>query len=234
MRWRMPAALGVAALIVASLGFASAGHASKLASRVTRVVFANNAGAVNGIKASRKPKPGKLVPLKKDGKFPDSVIPIQIETEGPQGPAGPPGAKGDTGPAGPPGPIGPSGSSGLPGSQGPQGPQGPAGPAGPGISGFHIVSDQTDTNADSPKNLPVFCPTGERVISGGARVTGSGRVALTSSVPFLSTGSSGWSGAAAEVSVTTDPTDPDKRVTTGQPSDFEWSLSVYAVCAKIG
>jgi len=42
--------------------------------------FAKNAGAVNGIKASKLPRPGSLVPLGKDGKFPQSV-----------GQAGPPG-----------------------------------------------------------------------------------------------------------------------------------------------
>jgi len=99
---------------------------------------------------------------------------------------------------------------------------------------MHIVSDETEATADSPKVLNVFCPSGERIISGGARVSGSGRVALTGSVPFLSTGSSGWSGSGAEVSVTTDPDDPDKRVTTGQTGDFSWALQVFAVCGKIG
>jgi hypothetical protein len=35
--------------------------------------YARNAGAVNGIQASRKPRPGALVPLGADGKFPQSV-----------------------------------------------------------------------------------------------------------------------------------------------------------------
>ena len=234
MRRRLPIALGVAAVLVALLGFASLGEASRLASPVRLAKFASNAGAVNGIKASKKPKAGQLVPLNKKGKFPESVIPesnVGIEIEGPPGPPGPPGAKGATGPAGPQGPQGPPGAQGF---QGPQGPQGERGATGAGLSGMHIVSDQTEANADSPKTLNVFCPSGERMISGGARVSGSGRVALTSSVPFLSTDSSGWSGTGAEVSVTTDPEDPDKRVTTGQPSDFSWALQVFAVCGKIG
>ncbi len=38
--------------------------------------FAKNAGAVNGIKASRKPAPGRLLPLGKNGKFPSAVVPV--------------------------------------------------------------------------------------------------------------------------------------------------------------
>jgi hypothetical protein len=69
--------------------------------------FALNAGAVNGIKASRTPKAGRLVPLGRNAKLPASVVPTQRGDRGltgPQGPAGPPGAQG---PAGPPGAAGP-------------------------------------------------------------------------------------------------------------------------------
>jgi hypothetical protein len=77
--------------------------------------------------------------------------------------------------------------------------------------------------------------TGERVISGGAEIISPdrGRVTVTRSVPFLSTDSSGWSATAAEVKVTTDDADPDKRVTTGQPEDYTWGLRVYVICAKV-
>jgi hypothetical protein len=56
---------------------------------------------VGGIGASKKPKPGKLLPLGKNGKFPASVLPGTVK--------GPPGAEGATGvqdPVGPPGGFG--------------------------------------------------------------------------------------------------------------------------------
>jgi hypothetical protein len=234
MRRRLPIALALAALVVAVLGFASMGAARtvlKGATPVKTARYANNAGAVNGIRASRTPKPGKLFPLKKDGKLPDSVIPIGLTIEGPPGPAGPQGekgAKGDTGPTGPQGPLGPSGPSGP---QGPQGPAGPTGPAGPGVSGLHIVSDATDSDDTSPKTLPVFCPSGEKVLGGGARVTpANGRANLVSSVPFLSSASAGWSATAAEVDAQAE-TKPD-ATPVDEPDTFNWSLTVYAVCGK--
>jgi len=98
-----------------------------------------------------------------------------------------------------------------------------------------IRSDDTSTNDNNTKNLPVFCLSGERVISGGAEIISpdQGRVTVTRSVPFLSSDSSGWSATAAEVKVTTDNADADKRVTTGQPEDYAWGLRVYVLCAKI-
>ncbi len=75
--------------------------------------FASNAGAVNGIKASRTPKPGRLVPLGRNAKLPASVVPTV---------RGPRGATGPTGPAGPTGPQGPAGALGPPGATGPAGP----------------------------------------------------------------------------------------------------------------
>lgn len=80
------------------------------AARRSIAAFAANAGAVNGIKASRTPKPGRLVPLGRNAKLPASVVPSQRGARGatgPAGPAGPPGATGPAGPAGPPGAAGP-------------------------------------------------------------------------------------------------------------------------------
>jgi hypothetical protein len=87
--------------------------------------FAINAGAVNGIKASRSPKAGRLVPLGRNAKLPASVVPIQRGARGPAGPQGPPGVAGPTGP---------------------QGPIGPPGAAGPGAAKL---------NFDVPANTPV-------------------------------------------------------------------------------
>lgn len=103
MRSRLPLFIASLALIVALIGtpLVQAG-----ASAVRRALFASDSGAVNGIKASKTPKPGRLLALNRDGKFPASVVP-----------AGARGAKGETGAGGPQGPAGATGA------------QGPAGPA---------------------------------------------------------------------------------------------------------
>jgi hypothetical protein len=117
---RLIAVLAGAALLLAVLATSPGG-----AARRSIAAFALNAGAVNGIKASRTPKPGRLVPLGKNAKLPRSVVPTTR------------GARGRQGPAGPPGPVGP---------QGPQGAAGPAGPAGPGAAKLGF---------DVPANTPV-------------------------------------------------------------------------------
>jgi hypothetical protein len=84
----------------------------------TVATFAKNAGAVNGIRASRKPTPGRLVPLGRNGKLPASVVPVARGprgADGAQGPRGADGARGAPGPSGPPGPAGPAGPAGPPG-----------------------------------------------------------------------------------------------------------------------
>jgi hypothetical protein len=99
-------------LALAALAASPAGGAA----RRSIVAFASNAGAVNGIKASRTPKPGRLVPLGRNAKLPARVVPT---IRGPRGTNGAPGAPGPQGPAGP---------------QGPQGAQGATGPTGPGAA----------------------------------------------------------------------------------------------------
>jgi hypothetical protein len=224
----------MAALLVGLLGFTSLGQASGTANKraTLRVVadYAKNAGAVNGIKASRKPKPGELVALNRRGRLPESVIPPTLEIEGPQGPPGAQGPKGDAGPAGPQGPPGPQG---LPGPEGAPGGPGPPGPAGPGIKNIHIVSaDSGDPDGTNAKSVAAFCGSGEVPVGGGARVLpNTGRANLTGSVPFISTDSSGWAASAAEVAAQSQTNPPVPIV---EPDSFAWSLSVYAVCAKIG
>jgi len=235
----LPIALGLAGLLVGMLGFTSLGQASVhgLNARiVAKAKFAQNAGAVNGITASRKAKANALVATNGKGKLPDAVLPIGLDITGPPGPTGPKGDKGDTGP---PGPAGPTGSPGPPGQQGSQGPEGPqglpgaTGPAGAGLTGVHIVSADSDEDNSNAKAVAVNCPNGEFVISGGARVApANGQVAIVSSVPFISTSFSGWSATGAEVRVTTEDDDPAKRVTTRQPSDFTWAITVFALCGK--
>ena len=99
MKQRLPLVLSATALMIALFGSTPLGGAAGrlLASVVPLANYAKNAGAVDGINAARAPKPGYLVPLGADGKFPASVGRV-----GPQGPAGP---------QGPPGPQGPAGAS---------------------------------------------------------------------------------------------------------------------------
>ena len=72
-KYRAAIALSMTALAVAVLGQTPIGHAAVGAVRVA--VFAENAGRVNNIQASRRPMPGRLVPLNARGKLPSSVLP---------------------------------------------------------------------------------------------------------------------------------------------------------------
>jgi hypothetical protein len=56
---------------------------------VARALFAQDAGSVNKIKASKTPRAGRLLALDKDGKFPASALPTTAR--GPRGLIGPPG-----------------------------------------------------------------------------------------------------------------------------------------------
>lgn len=72
MRNHAAVVLSTLALLVALVGTPAtnaAFHAVRLA------LFAKNAGAVNGIKASQSPRAGRLVPLNSNAKLPRSVIP---------------------------------------------------------------------------------------------------------------------------------------------------------------
>jgi hypothetical protein len=109
LRTTLLVALG---LVLAALTVSSVGQAA----RRTVSSFAHNAGAVNGIKASRAPKPGRLVPLGRNAKLPAAVLPLRR------------GERGEPGRPGPAGPQGPAGAQGAPGPQGPQGPPGAGGP----------------------------------------------------------------------------------------------------------
>jgi hypothetical protein len=97
------------ALALTALAASPAGGAA----RRSIAAFATNAGAVNGIKASRTPKPGRLVPLGRNAKLPAAVVPTI------RGPRGATGATGAPGPIGPQGPAGPQGAPGAPGPAGP-------------------------------------------------------------------------------------------------------------------
>jgi hypothetical protein len=127
-RRRLPLALAVAAVVIAVLGQTPVGEAAR-----NVVAYALNAGKVDGISASRTPRPGHLLALGPDAKFTASALP-----PGPQGPPGPPGVQGPEGPAGPQGPEGPPGA---PGAQGPPGERGPQGE--PATKLFAVVDSES-------------------------------------------------------------------------------------------
>ena len=225
MSRRLPIALGLAGLLVGMLGFTSLGQASVhgLNARiVAKARYAENAGAVNGITASRKAKANALVATNGRGKLPDAVLPIGLDITGPPGPTGPKGDKGDTGPAGQPGPQGSPGPQGPQGPPGSDGPAGPAGPAGPGLRNMIIRSDDTSTNDNNTKTLPVFCLSGERVISGGAEIISpnAGRVSSNAQRAVPVDRQLGVERIGGRDQGDDEHPDPADAVTTGQRDDF--------------
>jgi hypothetical protein len=98
---------------------------------------------------------------------------------------------------------------------GPPGPPGPAGPAGPpGLSGVERIENTIAASSVATKSTSLTCPSGKRLIGGGARVLplNIGGVALTQSFPD---NDNVYRAAAREV-----------VATPGQ-----WSLTAYAICA---
>ena len=72
---RLPLVLSATALVVAVFGSTPVGHAvgsaiPAFAKSAGYAKQAGNASALNGIKASKQPRPGALLPLGADGKFP--------------------------------------------------------------------------------------------------------------------------------------------------------------------
>jgi hypothetical protein len=97
-RRAVPLVLALAALAAAAV----AAPLEAAGSHIVRIaLFAKNAGKVDGLSASRTPRPGQLVALGPNGKLPASVLPAVPQA-----------------PPGPPGPPGPAGDRGLPGLAG--------------------------------------------------------------------------------------------------------------------
>jgi hypothetical protein len=157
--WRLPVVLSIAALAMAVLGSASVGQAFNTAASAfaKRAGYAKNAGAVNGIKASKLPKPGRLVPLGPDGKFPASVG--LAGPQGPQGLKGPKGDKGDTGP------------------------QGTAGTS--GVTGWGYYIQEYDVLAGHIPTWTVSCPAGQKPLGGGVSTNNPGFAHVVESAPIV-------------------------------------------------
>ncbi|HET9242983.1 MAG TPA: hypothetical protein VFN99_06030 [Gaiella sp.] len=184
---RLPIVLSATALVVALFGSTPVGEAvsSKVPLFAKRAGFAERAGnaaKLNGIAASKLPRPGMLLPLGADGKFPAS-----LGLTGPQGPAGDKGDKGERGP------LGPKGETGPRGDLGPRGPVGPAGPR--GVTGLeYVVSPGIDVPNGQRRSGTVLCPTGKKALGGG--VSSSNLLAHVR-VSAPTNGLTGWVGTAA-------------------------------------
>jgi hypothetical protein len=135
MRKRLRNHTSTAALMLALVAlFISLGGPTVAADGIQALTArrAANADRVDGLHASRKPRPGRLLALDRYGKLPASVLPAALTTvKGDPGPAGPAGPQGERGPQGEIGPSGERGERGLPGERGPQGEIGPQGAIGP-------------------------------------------------------------------------------------------------------
>jgi Collagen triple helix repeat (20 copies) len=166
----------VVALALAAFGATQAGQAAVGAVKVA--LFAKNSGKLNGLRASKTPKPGRLLPLGKNGKFPASVVPTVT------GPAGPKGDPGTRGPKGDPGLPGPKGNPGLPGPKGDKGDPGQPGAPGPaGPSGYEVVAGSSfSLTPGQTGSGGAACPLGKVVLAGG--ISAGAYVALQTSEPF--------------------------------------------------
>ena len=93
--------------------------------------------------------------------------------------------------------------------------QGPTGP--PGLSGLQRVDAATGTSSVNSKSVTVSCPSGKRVVGGGARATGAGSNRVSIIEDFPDSDGVKWNARAAEVVGTT----------------ATWELQAYALCATV-
>lgn len=98
----LPTAIALIALFVAlgGPGYAASGVHAVFAKKAT------TADKLDGFHASKTPKPGTLLPLNRQGKFPASVLPLTQGPKGDPGQAGPQGLQGVKGDKGDKGDVG--------------------------------------------------------------------------------------------------------------------------------
>jgi hypothetical protein len=101
------------------------------------------------------------------------------------------------------------------GPTGARGPQGPPGPA--GIAALERRDILTPTSSANVKTISAVCPTGKRVIGGGARVGGAGAAKVSINEAFPDSDGTKFNGVAREV----------------DPTPLTWVLQVYAMCATV-
>jgi hypothetical protein len=105
--------------------------------------------------------------------------------------------------------------AGPTGARGPQGPPGPAGTA--GVAALERRDVLTPTSSANVKTISAVCPTGKKVIGGGARVTGTGASRVSINEAFPDSDGTKFNGVAREVTATA----------------LTWALQVYAMCATV-
>ena len=258
MRQRLPIALSVTALAVALLGITPLGEAAGTA--VSGVLFAQkagyaeNAGKVGGFRAAKKARPGYLIPLERDGRFPSSVIPsgdyakdservggikvsvipranrllpLGADRKFPESvvPAGPPGPQGSKGSKGEKGDKGDKGDKGADGAKGDPGDPGAPGAPGPaGVSGLERITVSSGTPSGTPD--PTDLKTVTATCPVGKKVLGGGA-------------SFGPAGAPTFVDLTDSSPTADlngwtatAQETTLTPTD-NWQLTVFALCGFV-
>jgi hypothetical protein len=130
------AALVLAATPIADAATGKAG-ASRTPTPVAHARYADNAGRLDGYRASSVPTPRTLVPLGADGRLPVTVLPRGIV-----------------------------GRNGAPGPAGPAGPRGPSGLDAPGVVTIVYQADGTSKNP-SNTSAEALCPKGTKVLGGG-------------------------------------------------------------------
>ena len=84
------------------------------------------------------------------------------------------------------------------------------------MSGLERVDASTSSSSANSKSVVATCPSGKRVIGGGAQATGNGANKVSINQNFPDSSGNKWNAQAVEV------------VSTGQP----WQLQSYALCAK--
>jgi hypothetical protein len=102
-----------------------------------------------------------------------------------------------------------------PGQLSDDGPGTPGAPGQPGISGLQRVDVSSSSSSANSKSVVVNCPSGKRIVGGGARVLGTNRVSIVESFPDSS--GDRWNARAAEVVGTA----------------TNWQLQAYGLCATV-
>jgi hypothetical protein len=204
MSHRVATTLSALALAVSILGVTPFGNAAFRALPVAKRAL--NAGAVNGIRASKTPKPNQLLALDAHAALPAGVL---------VGPKGPPGAQGDRGPKGDAG-AGPKGDAGDTGPAGDAGDTGAVGATGPsGFSNWEEVAAIQADDGTAIKGQAVVCPTGKRVVSGGYVLTGAAKSSVIANSNYA-LNETAWIAEARRYS-----------------ASGVWGMQIYAVCVKV-
>jgi hypothetical protein len=209
----------LAALVISLVAFAVAvGRPSSLvgdrsvAVRATKI----NADRVDGLHASRKIRPGRLLALDKRGRFPLAAMPAGLA-----GTPGLPGAPGGDGANGANGANGADGADGATGATGPAGVKGDVGAT--GVSGREIVTASTALDSTDVKSVYVTCPSGKSIIGGGAK-------------PYFSIGIEPIAIVASYPDDLAFPFPPANWIAMARetaPTANNWQLTAVGVCAFV-